>query len=239
MSAHDRSKALMPERDQRGGCLMRPVGAAGRVWAAGVLALAGLAGSLMVGLANSAAADKPAAVPARTEKATFAGGCFWCVEADFDKVPGVISTTSGYTGGTVANPTYAQVSAKGTGHAEAVEIVFDPARVRYEDLLDRYWRSIDPTTKDRQFCDVGSPYRTAIFTHGPQQAAAARASLDSLQGTKPFAQAIVTTLHEAGAFYPAEAEHQDYHLKNPIRYRYYRQSCGRDARLQQLWGATK
>ncbi len=218
---------------------MRRAWTLGRAWAAGVLVLAALAGSLLAGQAPSAAADKPVAAPARTEKATFAGGCFWCVEADFDKVPGVISTTSGYTGGTVANPTYEQVSAKATGHAEVVQIVFDPARVRYEDLLDLYWRSIDPTTKDRQFCDVGSPYRTAIFTHGPQQAAAARASLERLQSTKPFPQAIVTTLHEAGVFYPAEGYHQDYHLKNPVRYRYYRQSCGRDARLQELWGATK
>jgi peptide-methionine (S)-S-oxide reductase len=218
---------------------MRSAGFIGTAGAACLLALAALAGSLFTGQATSADAERPASAPARTEKATFAGGCFWCVEADFDKVPGVITTTSGYTGGTVASPTYEQVSAKTTGHAEVVEIVFDPARVRYEDLLDLYWRSIDPTTKDRQFCDVGSPYRTAIFTHGPQQAAAARASLEKLQSTKPFPQAIVTTLHEAGAFYPAEAYHQDYHLKNPVRYRYYRQSCGRDARLEQLWGATK
>jgi len=171
-----------------------------------------------------------------TAKATFAGGCFWCVEADFDKVRGVISTTSGYIGGTVANPSYEQVSAKVTGHAEAVEIVFDPAQVSYEQLLGYFWRTIDPTTKDRQFCDSGSPYRTAIFTHGPQQAADAQASLAALEQSKPFKAAIVTTIEPAGPFYPAEAYHQDYYKKNPVRYQYYRASCGRDLRLQQLWG---
>jgi peptide-methionine (S)-S-oxide reductase len=177
---------------------------------------------------------QPKAQP--TAKATFAGGCFWCVEADFDKVRGIISTTSGYIGGTVANPSYEQVSAKTTGHAEAVEIVFDPALVSYEQLLEYFWRTIDPTTKDRQFCDSGSPYRTAIFTHGPQQAAAARASLAALEKSKPFKAPIVTTIEPAGTFYPAEAYHQDYYRKNPVRYQYYRASCGRDLRLQQLWG---
>jgi peptide-methionine (S)-S-oxide reductase len=172
---------------------------------------------------------------AQTAKATFAGGCFWCVEADFDKVPGVISTTSGYIGGSVANPTYEQVSAKTTGHAEAVEIVFDPAKVSYEQLLEKFWRTIDPTTKDRQFCDAGSPYRTAIFTHGPQQAAAAQASRAALDKSKPFKEPIVTTIEAAGAFYAAEGYHQDYYRKNPVRYNYYRTSCGRDARLRELW----
>jgi peptide-methionine (S)-S-oxide reductase len=172
---------------------------------------------------------------AQTAKATFAGGCFWCVEADFDKVPGVISTTSGYIGGSVANPTYEQVSAKTTGHAEAVEIVFDPAKVSYEQLLEKFWRTIDPTTKDRQFCDAGSPYRTAIFTHGPQQAAAAQASKAALDKSKPFKEPVVTTIEAAGTFYPAEGYHQDYYKKNPVRYSYYRTSCGRDARLRDLW----
>jgi len=171
-----------------------------------------------------------------TARATFAGGCFWCVEADFDRVRGVISTTSGYIGGTVANPSYEQVSTQVTGHAEAVEIVFDPAVVRYEQLLGYFWRTIDPTTRDRQFCDVGSAYRTAIFTHGPQQAAAAQASLAALEKNKPFKEPIVTTIEPAGTFYPAEAYHQDYYRKNPVRYQYYRASCGRDLRLQQLWG---
>jgi peptide-methionine (S)-S-oxide reductase len=171
-------------------------------------------------------------------KATFAGGCFWCVEADFDKVPGVVSTTSGYIGGTVANPTYQQVTTKTTGHAEAVEIGFDPTKVSYEQLLAIYWRSIDPTTRDRQFCDAGSPYRTAIFTHGPAQQAAALASLAALDKSKPFKEPIVTTVEAAGTFYAAEDYHQDYHRKNPLRYKYYRNGCGRDARLQQLWGSA-
>ncbi|MDP3083827.1 MAG: peptide-methionine (S)-S-oxide reductase MsrA [Rubrivivax sp.] len=179
-----------------------------------------------------------AAVPAQTTaKATFAGGCFWCVEADFDKVAGVLSTTSGYIGGHVANPTYQQVTTKTSGHAEAVEIVFDPARVSYGQLLEVYWRSIDPTVKDRQFCDIGSPYRTAIFTHDEAQAAAAQASLAALDKSKPFAQPIVTTIAAATTFYPAESYHQDYYKKNPLRYQYYRASCGRDVRLQQLWGS--
>ena len=177
------------------------------------------------------------AADAKPGVAIFAGGCFWCVEADFDKVPGVISTTSGYTGGRTPNPTYEQVSAKGTGHAEAVQIVFDPARVSYEQLLEKYWHSIDPTTRDRQFCDSGSPYRSAIFAHDDAQLAAARASLAALEKNKPFAQPIVTQIERAGAFYPAEEYHQDYSKKNPIRYQYYRASCGRDARLKELWGS--
>jgi len=185
-------------------------------------------------LAAGAAAAQSAT--ASTQTATFAGGCFWCVESDFDKVPGVLSTTSGYTGGRVANPTYEQVSAKTTGHAEAVQIVFDPARISYEKLLAFYWRSIDPTTKDRQFCDSGSPYRTAIYANTDAQFAAAQASLAALDKSKPFKEPIVTTIERAGPFYPAEANHQDYYKKNPVRYAYYRSSCGRDARLKQLWG---
>jgi peptide-methionine (S)-S-oxide reductase len=171
-----------------------------------------------------------------TSKATFAGGCFWCVESDFDKVPGVISTTSGYIGGTVANPTYQQVTTKTTGHAEAVEILFDPTKVTYAQLVEKFWRTIDPTTKDRQFCDAGSPYRTAIFTHDAAQAAAAQASLAALEKSKPFKEPIVTQIVPAGPFYVAEDYHQDYYKKNPVRYNYYRTSCGRDARLEQLWG---
>ncbi|WP_280153056.1 peptide-methionine (S)-S-oxide reductase MsrA [Piscinibacter sp. XHJ-5] len=193
-----------------------------KLLAAAMLALAALAG--------------PAAAQT-TAKATFAGGCFWCVEADFDKVPGVISTTSGYTGGRLANPTYEQVSAKLTGHAEAVEIVYDPAKVSYEQLLQHYWHSIDPTTKDRQFCDVGSPYRTAIFAHGDAQMKAALASREALEKSKPFKEPIVTEIVAAGPFYAAEDYHQDYYTKNPVRYKFYRSNCGRDARLKQLWGA--
>lgn len=195
----------------------------------------------LVALAAVAAAGAhgQAAAPAKTASATFAGGCFWCVEADFDKVPGVISTTSGYTGGHLANPRYEQVAAKTTGHAEAVRVVYDPARVSYEKLLDVFWRSIDPTVKDRQFCDIGSPYRTAIYAHDDAQFAAAQASPKALEKTKPFKEPIVTPIERAGAFYEAEEFHQNYHLNNPLRYRYYRTSCGRDARLQQLWGPGK
>jgi peptide-methionine (S)-S-oxide reductase len=199
--------------------------------------VAGVALGHGLGLALMLAVAAPAFAQA-TAKATFAGGCFWCVESDFDKVPGVISTTSGYTGGSVAQPSYEQVSAKGTGHAEAVEIVFDPSKVSYEQLLARYWRSIDPTTKDRQFCDVGSPYRTAIFTHDAAQLEAARRSLEALEKTKPFKDSIVTQIQPAGPFYAAEDYHQNYYKKNPVRYQYYRLSCGRDARLEQLWGKS-
>ncbi len=195
-----------------------------------------LAAAVVVAQGTAPRAAGDAAAPASTAKATFAGGCFWCVESDFDKVPGVLSTTSGYIGGTVANPTYNQVTTKTTGHAEAVEIVFDPAKVSYEQLLNVYWRSIDPTVVDRQFCDVGSPYRTPIFAHGPQQLAAAQASKAALDKNKPFRQPIVTQIQLATTFYRAEEYHQDYYKKNPVRYQYYRTSCGRDARLKELWG---
>ena len=175
--------------------------------------------------------------PAGLVKATFAGGCFWCVESDFDKVPGVVSTTSGYTGGKLANPSSEQVSAKGTGHAEAVEVVFDPKRVSYEQLVEYFWRTIDPTTKDRQFCDGGTPYRSAIFVQDAQQLALAKASLERLEKTKPFKEPIVTEIALAGPFYAAEDYHQDYYKKNPLRYKYYRNGCGREARIEQLWGS--
>ena len=204
-------------------------------WGGWFAAIAVAAFGLAANGAFSQSTPVAGAAPAATAKATFAGGCFWCVESDFDKVPGVISTTSGYIGCTVANPTYEQVSRNQTGHAEAVEIVFDPGKVSYEQLLEKFWRTIDPTTKDRQFCDSGSPYRTAIFTHGPSQAAAAQASKAALDKNKPFVAPIVTTLEPAGVFYPAEGYHQDYYKKNPVRYNYYRTSCGRDARLKDLW----
>ena len=177
-----------------------------------------------------------ASAQATPAKAIFAGGCFWCVESDFDKVEGVISTTSGYTGGTLANPSYEQVSAKHSGHAEAVEIVFDPAKVSYEQLVEHYWHTIDPTVRDRQFCDVGTPYRTAIFAIGDAQLKTALASKAALEKSKPFKEPIVTEIVPASTFYPAEGYHQDYYKKNPLRYQYYRASCGRDARLKELWG---
>ncbi len=177
-----------------------------------------------------------AAQQASTATATFAGGCFWCVESDFDKLDGVISTTSGYTGGTVANPSYEQVSGKRTGHAEAVQVVYDPRKLSYERLLEHYWHNIDPTVKDQQFCDHGSPYRTVIFAHDAAQLKAAEASRAALEKNKPFTQPIVTEIVMAGPFYAAEEYHQDYYRKNPIRYQYYRSGCGRDARLKEIWG---
>jgi len=177
-----------------------------------------------------------AASPSEVETATFAGGCFWCVEADFDKVEGVISTTSGYIGGHKKNPTYKQVSAGGTGHTEAVQIVYDPAKVTYAELLKVLWRNIDPTTPNRQFCDAGSQYRAEIFHHNERQKDLAEQSKREVESTKQFEAPIVTQITMASAFYPAEEYHQDYYLKNPIRYKIYRYGCGRDKRLKQLWG---
>lgn len=195
-----------------------------------------------IGWAAFAVAQSPAPPPrppvqTQYATATFAGGCFWCTEADFDKVEGVISTTSGYIGGTVAKPTYEQVSAGRTGHTEAVQVVFDPARVSYEKLVNYFWRTIDPTVKDRQFCDAGPQYRSGIFTHDAEQKRIAEASKAALEKSKPFKAPIVTEITPATTFYPAEDYHQDYYVKNPIRYGYYRGGCGRDARLKELWGA--
>ena len=170
------------------------------------------------------------------DTATFAGGCFWCMEPPFDKLDGVRSTTSGYMGGTVRNPTYEQVSAGGTRHAEVVRVVFDPARVSYARLLEVFWRNIDPLTPNRQFCDGGDQYRAAIFHHGEVQGAAARASLAALVQSRRFKKPVVTEVVAAATFYPAEAYHQDYYKKNPVRYKYYRGRCGRDNRLKELWG---
>jgi peptide-methionine (S)-S-oxide reductase len=205
----------------------------------GVAVLAGVFGAFGCRAQDDGRPAPLPPVPDGARVATFAGGCFWCVEADFDKLPGVLSTTSGYTGGRVPDPSYEQVASKATGHAEAVRIVFDPKRVRYEQLLEHFWRTVDPTTRDAQFCDHGSPYRTAIYAQDDGQWAAAQASLAVLQKTKPFKEPIVTAIERAGPFYAAEVYHQDYHLKNPVRYKFYRSGCGRDARLQQLWGPTK
>jgi peptide-methionine (S)-S-oxide reductase len=173
---------------------------------------------------------------AKLETATFAGGCFWCVEADFDKVDGVVSTTSGYMGGHTKNPTYQAVTAGGTGHLEVVQVKFDPARVSYEKLLEVFWHSIDPYDPAGQFCDKGDSYRTAIFTHTPEQKAAATASKERLMKDNPLKQPIVTEVREAAEFTAAEDYHQDYYKTNPLRYMYYRFACGRDARLEQIWG---
>lgn len=178
------------------------------------------------------------AKPAATARATFAGGCFWCMEEAFDKVPGVISTVSGYMGGTVKNPTYEQVSTARTGHAEVVQIEFDPAKVTYARLLEVFWRNIDPTQKDAQFCDHGPQYRSGIFHHDDEQKRLADASRLALQKNKPFRGEIVTEITKAGEFYAAEGYHQDYYQKNPARYKFYKSGCGREARLQQLWGKS-
>lgn len=184
-----------------------------------------------------AQARPTAAAPAGLEKATFAGGCFWCMEQPFRGLAGVKSVLSGYTGGATDAPTYADVSAGGTGHAESVEVVFDPALISYPTLLGIFWRNIDPTVKDRQFCDVGNQYRTAIFVHSKAQRQAADASLAALRAHRRFqGQTLYTEIVVAGPFYAAEEYHQDYARKNPSRYKYYRWSCGRDARLEAVWG---
>jgi peptide-methionine (S)-S-oxide reductase len=188
----------------------------------------------VMAIAFGAAAEtgKPAA-PRAT--ATFAGGCFWCTEADFDKVPGVISTTSGFIGGHAANPSYQQVVSGTTGHTEAVEIVYDPSKVSYEKLLDVFWRNHDPLVKDRQFCDRGSQYRPGIFFHDEGQRLSAEKTKQAVQAR--FAPRVVQTeITQATTFYKAEDYHQDYYLKNPVRYKFYRFNCGRDARLEELWG---
>jgi peptide-methionine (S)-S-oxide reductase len=175
---------------------------------------------------------------AKTEKATFAGGCFWCMEAPFDKLPGVVSVTSGYSGGQTRNPTYEQVSAGLTGHAEAVQIVYDPSKISYTKLLEVFWHNIDPTAKDRQFCDSGSQYRSAVFFHSDEQKRLAMQSRDALEKRNTFRESFVTEITAASDFFPAEEYHQHYYKKNPLRYSYYRNSCGRDRRLKQLWGDT-
>ena len=170
--------------------------------------------------------------------ATFAGGCFWCVEADFDKIDGVVSTTSGFMGGTTPNPTYKTVSAGGTGHIEVVQIMFDPTKVSYQKLLDVFWRTVDPYDAGGQFCDRGDIYATAIFAHGDEQLKLAEASKQTLVQTGPKS-VIATSIRAAGPFTPAEEYHQDYYKKNPVQYAYYRYRCGRDARIEALWGKVK
>ena len=166
--------------------------------------------------------------------ATFAGGCFWCIEADFEKVPGVVEAVSGYTGGTVADPTYEEVGAGGTGHREAVRISYDPAEVSYEELLGIFWRTIDPTDPGGQFCDRGESYTTAVFVENAERRRAAEASKQAAEAA--LGQDIVTPIEDAGPFYRAEAYHQDYYKKNPLQYRLYRWSCGRNGRVEELWG---
>ena len=202
-----------------------------------VLALTlALSGAVPAG-AQPAASKKEGPATQATAKATFAGGCFWCMEEAFDKVPGVIATTSGYMGGQTKNPTYEQVSTGRSGHAEVVQVEYDPAKVTYEKLLDAFWRNIDPTQKDAQFCDHGTQYRSAVFYHNDEQRRAVEASRTALAGNKPFKGEIVTQVAKADVFYPAEGYHQDYYQKNPVRYQFYKSGCGREARLKELWGS--
>ena len=172
-------------------------------------------------------------------KATFAAGCFWCTEEAMDKVPGVISTTSGYMGGTAKSPSYEQVVTGKTGHTEVVQVVYDPKKVSYERLLEQFWLNHDPTVTDRQFCDIGSQYRPSIFWHDEEQRRAAEASKAKWEKTKPFKHPVLTPIVKASDFWPAEDYHQDYYLKNPARYKFYVSGCGRYTRLDELWGKLR
>jgi peptide-methionine (S)-S-oxide reductase len=197
-----------------------------------------LAAAAMAIAAGAAVAEQDSAATSENGHAlaTFAGGCFWCMEPPYDKLDGVFATTSGYMGGSKADPTYQEVSAGGTGHAEAVQVTYDPAKVSYEELLEVFWRNVDPLDDGGQFCDRGDQYRTGIFVHDQDQRRLAEASKRALEDSGRFEQRIVTEIVAAGAFYPAEDYHQDYYQKNPVRYKFYRWNCGRDARLEQLWG---
>lgn len=179
--------------------------------------------------AHDARADDP-------QFAILAGGCFWCVESDFDKVPGVLSTTSGYTGGHLADPTYSDVTSETSGHREVVKIEFDPDVISYGEVLDIFWRSVDPTDAGGQFCDRGESYTTAIFVENEEQRQTAETSKSDLQASGALAEMVVTPIIDASTFYPAEEYHQDYHSKNPLRYNFYRYNCGRDSRVRALWG---
>ncbi len=189
------------------------------------------------GAASTATSPTPASGGA-SASAVFAGGCFWCTEADFEKFPGVISAESGYIGGKTVNPTYEQVSAGRTGHTEGVRVVYDPSKVSYSALLEYFWKTIDPTVKDQQFCDHGSQYRSAIFYENDAQRATIEASKAALLKAGPV-KVIHTEIAPTSTFYPAEEYHQDYYKKNPIRYKGYRYNCGRDARLAEVWGLKK
>ncbi|MBM4257588.1 MAG: peptide-methionine (S)-S-oxide reductase MsrA [Deltaproteobacteria bacterium] len=208
-----------------------------KTWLKIVLPIA-LLGFLVVAYAqkeekNTTSSDKSQAI------ATFAGGCFWCMEPPYDELDGVISTTSGYIGGKEKNPTYQDVAEGLTGHAEAVQVAYDPAKVSYGKLLEVFWRNIDPFTANAQFCDHGKQYRTAVFYHGDEQKRLAEASKVTLEKSGRFSQPIVTEIVPAGEFYVAEDYHQNYYVNNPTRYKYYRYRCGRDAKLEEIWGKPK
>jgi peptide-methionine (S)-S-oxide reductase len=204
-----------------------------RQWLA-IVALAAVLGSA-AGAAEQRTQVAPAPPPGMAV-ATFAGGCFWCMEPPYDKLEGVVSTTSGYTAGHVAGATYKEVGRGGTGHTEAVRVVYDPAKVSYEKLVDTFWKNIDPLDPDGQFCDQGDMYRPAIFTHDEKQKEIAEAAKATLAKSGRFKQPIVVAIEPAHDFWVAEDYHQDYYLKNPVKYAYYRWGCGRDARLEELWG---
>jgi len=205
-----------------------------------MIVMMGLAALIAVSAAIADDGTKPVqASVGKTEKAIFAGGCFWCMETPFEKLPGVISAVSGYTGGFKENPTYEEVSSGGTGHVEAVEITYDPDTISYEKLLDVFWMNIDPTAVDRQFVDVGHQYRAAVFYLDDAQKRLAEASREKLQKSGRFTRPIVTEISQASVFYPAEAYHQDYYKNNPIRYQYYRNGSGRDQFLDSVWGKDR
>jgi len=194
-----------------------------------VIALAVLGGNTVTLSGTAVEAAEPA-------KAYFAGGCFWCMEEAFEGVGGVVSVVSGYMGGTTANPTYGEVSGGGTGHAESVEVRYDPMQVSYRQLLDVFWRNVDPVTPNAQFCDHGSQYRSAVFYGTDEEKRLAEESKSAIERSKRFSLPIVTQLVQAATFYQAEDGHQDYYKKNPIRYKYYKFNCGRVQRLEALWG---
>ena len=203
----------------------------GRQTAVSILTLAVfLIGGWNVLSANQAAAETTSG------KTYFAGGCFWCMEEVFEKVDGVLSVTSGYMGGTVSNPTYEEVSAGRTGHAESVEVVYDPAKVSYQKLLDAFWRNVDPITPNAQFCDHGNQYRSAIFFQTDEEKRASDNSKQTIEQSKRFKEPIVTQIVMASRFFPAEEYHQDFYKKNPVRYKFYKYNCGRAQRLEELWG---
>jgi peptide-methionine (S)-S-oxide reductase len=191
--------------------------------------------ALFIGLCLMCSLNDVLAEPKRAE-ATFAGGCFWCMQPPFDKLDGVLDTVVGYAGGQEKNPTYEQVSSGTTGHTEAMRVVYDPQKISYQELLRVFWHNIDPLVANRQFCDAGTQYRSEIFAHDDDQLTAAQESLAEIEKSKRFEQPIKTKISRLTSFYPAEDYHQDYYKKNPLRYKYYRYMCGRDARLAELWG---
>jgi peptide-methionine (S)-S-oxide reductase len=204
-----------------------------------VALVAGLA-AMALGFFSSAGAQDQVSSPdaKRLSTAVFAGGCFWCVEADFDKVDGVVSTVSGYTGGTVVNPTYKQVSHEKTGHYEAVKVTYDPDKVSYDALVDYYFHHIDPTDATGQFCDKGDSYRSAVFVANGDQREVVEAEIDMINASGVLGTPVVTQILDASTFWPAEDYHQDYYKKNPLKYRYYRTACGRDARVKNVWAVA-